>query len=98
MVGVGFGTGFVIIEADGGESTPESTPAFSSNCRCLVLYSLGSVDGEPVSTILDSSLFNRWGLSQSVLDSGGVRSGTEGVTGEVGQTSMSLRWRRTMSQ
>jgi hypothetical protein len=94
VVGVGFSTGFFIIEADVGESTPAS----SSNCRCLMLHSFGSVDGEPVSTILDSSLFSRWGLSKSVLDSGGVRSGTEGVTSEVGQTSVSLRWRRTMLQ
>ena len=98
MVGVGFGTGFVIIEADGGTSTSESTPASSSNCRCLVPYPLGSVGGEPVSTILDLSLFNRCGLSDSVLDSGGVRFGTEVVTGEVGQTNVSLRWRRIMSQ
>ena len=98
MVSVGFGTGFVIIEAGGGISMSESTPALSSNCRCLVPYPLGSVDGEPVSTILDLSWFSRCGLSESVLDSGGVKSGTEVVTGEVGQTNVSLRWRRTMSQ
>jgi len=37
VVGVGFSTGFFIIEADVGESTPAS----SSNCRCLMLHSFG---------------------------------------------------------
>ena len=97
MVSVGFGTGFVIIEAGGGISMSESTPALTSSCRCLVPSPLGSVGEEPVSAILAFSWLSRCGFSESVLDSGGVKSGTKVVTGKVGQTNVSLRERRTVS-
>ena len=98
MGGVGVGTGFVFFETDGVTLASESVPTSSSICRCLALSILGSADGEPVSSFLDSSLFNRRVLSNSVLDLGDVSSGTEGVSSEVGLSNTSVRWRRTMLQ
>ena len=46
VVSVGFGTGFVVIEADEVTLAPDSTSASSSSCRSLALYSLGRVNEE----------------------------------------------------